>query len=78
MMRRGTWNLVPEILPTIVELFRKLHQNKVISNTGRGGSMGTSQHLNDNLHIKKNGSIFIEDDRSILISIYHLEPFEGT
>ena len=31
--------------------------------------MGTSQHLNDNLHIKKNGSIFIEDDRSILISI---------
>ena len=31
--------------------------------------MGTSQNLNDNLHIKKNGSIFIEDDRSILISI---------
>lgn len=34
-----------------------------------GGNMGTNQNLNENLQIKKNGSIFIEDDRSILISI---------
>lgn len=31
--------------------------------------MGTNQNLYEHLHIKKNGSILIEDDRSILISI---------
>ena len=40
-----------------------------MSNIGRGGNVGTSQNLNEHLQIKQNGSIFIEDDRSILISI---------
>ena len=36
---------------------------------GRGGHMLINLNLNENLHIKKNGSLFMDDDRSVLISI---------
>src|SRR3954464_8898330 len=31
--------------------------------------MGNNLHLSENLHVKKNGSLFMDEDRSILISI---------
>jgi PucR family transcriptional regulator, purine catabolism regulatory protein len=39
------------------------------SHIGRGKNMGINLNSNENLHVKKNGSIFMDDDRSILISI---------